>query len=128
MKTRLAMNLLCALVLVLNMGCAAALLAGGAAAGAVTYINGELRTTLDRPMNAVWNATTMTMQELELTIQEQEKDALTGRIHALGATDNNIYINLKSVTENVTQIRIRINVFGDESLSRQIYRNIEENL
>jgi len=128
MKTRLALNLLCSVITVLSTGCAAAILAGGAAAGAVSYINGELRTSSDRPIHAVWNATTLTMQEMELTIEEQEKDALTGRIHAVGANGKNIYINFKSITENVTQIRIRINVFGDESLSRQIYRRIEKNL
>ncbi|MEW6237970.1 MAG: DUF3568 family protein [Candidatus Omnitrophota bacterium] len=120
----------CAVLSLIGAGCAGVLLAGGAAAGAgsIAFVQGELKTEEDIPISKVWMATIKTCGDMQFHIQEDNKDELTGRIYAIGSDDKKIYINLKSLSENATEIRIRINIFGDEVMSRRILSEIEKRL
>lgn len=111
-------------------GCAGLVLAGGAAAGAGTYayINGELNVTENASISKTWVATRAAVQEMNLRIVSENHDALTGRVHAKGAGNKDIYINLKSLSERETEIRIRVGVFGDEVLSERILTHIEKQI
>lgn len=111
-------------------GCAGVLLAGGAAAGVGTfaYINGELQSSEKATMDQLWAATLQAAQGMQLRIVREEKDALNARLHAKGVENKDIFIKLKSVAMNETEIRIRINVFGDEAMSRRILAEIRKRL
>jgi len=106
------------------------LLAGGAAAGVGTfaYINGELQSSEKATMDQLWAATLQAAQGMQLRIVREEKDALNARLHAKGVENKDIFIKLKSVAMNETEIRIRINVFGDEAMSRRILAEIRKRL
>ncbi|RJP19674.1 MAG: DUF3568 family protein [Candidatus Omnitrophota bacterium] len=108
--------------------CAGVLMAGGAAAGTVAYINGELKQFEAVGIDHLWLATQTASKAMELHTVESEKDALTARLQLKGANDQDIYINLKSMAVNRTEIRIRINVFGDEKSSQRILSEIEKRL
>lgn len=108
-------------------GCAGAVLAGAAGAGSIAYIRGELKSVESASIDRVWAATLEASNEMGFTIVERDKDALTGRVKAVGA-QKDIYINIKSLGDRTTEIRIRIGVFGDETMSRRILDEIRDNL
>lgn len=110
----------------LSIGCPAVLVGGAAGGGAVAYIRGELKTTEEVSLNRAWRASQMAMSDLEFTITDKEKDAFDGRIQASGAGGKTIDVALKKISPTRTEIRIRVGLFGDESLSRQILERIKK--
>ena len=118
------------LVLLMNGGCALFLVAGGAAAGAgtVAYIKGELKTTEEVSLERAWNATQKAVEDMEFYITGREKDAVSAKLIARGAGDKKITVNLTNVTASLTEIRIRVGMFGDEPLSNLILEKIRSNL
>ena len=103
-------------------GCAVLLIGGGAAVGAgtVAYIRGELKATEEVSLNRVWSAALTAVKDLGFAEKEKSKDALSARLVARGADDKNITIRLKRKTDTITEIRIRVGTFGNESISRLI--------
>ena len=110
----------------LSIGCPAVLVGGAAGGGAVAYVRGELKTTEEVSLNRAWRASKMAMSDLEFTITSKEKDAFDGRIQASGASGKAIDVALKKISPTRTEIRIRVGLFGDESLSRQILEGIKK--
>jgi len=106
-------------------GCAAVILGAagagvGAGAGTIAYIKGELKATEEVTLNNAWNAALATMKELEFVIIKDEKDSFEGNIEAYRVTNKKVKIKLLRKTENITEIKIRVGTFGDETLSRVI--------
>jgi hypothetical protein len=118
------------LSLLLCNGCALFLVGGAAAAGAgaVYYIDGELKDTESAPLDAVHTATLAGLHDLQFAVVNDNKDALNYKILARTATDTKITIILAKQSSTVTEIRIRVGTFGDEQLSRQILDKIKAHL
>ena len=111
--------------LVLNNGCASLLVGGAVGAGTVAYIGGELKSAEEVSLNRAWKAAQNAMDNLGFTITSKEKDAFYGQLIARGASDKKIKIKLKKQADNITEIKIRVGIFGDESMSRQILEKIK---
>ncbi len=109
--------------LLLNMGCAVALIGAGAA-GTVAYIRGDLTSTEPYEVSQVYQASQKAMTDLGLARIKQSQDVLGARIIARDAQDKKITVTIKYVTECSTQLCIRVAIFGDENKSRQIYLKI----
>lgn len=112
-------------------GCLAAAAVGGAAAagaGTVAYIKGELKATEEATLEKTWEATVGAVDELEFLVINKVKDAVSAELEAKTADNKTIKIELKRVSENLTDISIRVGTFGDESLSRYILSKIETRL
>jgi hypothetical protein len=109
-------------------GCAAVLLAGGAAAGvgAVMYVKGELKTTDEVSLDKAWDCALVAVQKLELKVTQREKDALTAKMVVQGAEGEKIQIAMKSQSAKRTEIRVRVGMLGDKSLSERILEEIEK--
>jgi len=109
-------------------GCAAAVIAGSAAAGAGTwaFLHGELETTERASLNRVWEATQKAVESMEFQVKEREKDALNAKIVSVDSRKRFITIRLTSVSANETRIKIRVVTFGDDS--EQILKKIQLNL
>ena len=114
------------LSLILSYGCAALLIGGAAGAGAVAYVGGELKSTEEVAMNRAWEAASKAMDDLEFAVTSKEKDAFLGQLIARGAGDKKIRVKVKKQSDTVTEIRIRVGIFGDESMSRQILDRIKK--
>lgn len=112
------------LVCVAGSGCAAVAVGAAAGIAGVAYARGDLERTYALPMDIVWEATLAALTDLELEIVEREKDQLTAKIKAYTSTDKRIKIKLKS-SGNVTDLHLRVNVFGDGELSHSILARIE---
>ena len=105
--------------LLMNIGCpAAVMVGGGAAAGgaSVAYVKGELK--------QAWQATQKAMDDLGFHITSRAKDAFDAELAASGARDKEVKIILKKISDTRTEMKIRVGMFGDQSLSAQILEAI----
>ena len=111
-------------------GCALLLLGGAAAAGAgaVVYVNGELKDTENVTLDRAWRAALAAMDDLEFKVTKQEKDALSGQLTARTAEDRRIIVALKRQSDGVTEFHIRVGTWGDENVSRLILDKIKKRL
>ena len=95
-------------------------------AGTIAYIGGELKSTEEVSLNRAWKAARKAMNDLEFNITSKGKDAFDAELSASGAGGKKIKVTLKKISDNRTEIKIRIGTFGDESLSRQILEKIKK--
>jgi hypothetical protein len=130
-RQELLLVLLLAVCPLVLTGCLAAAAVGGAAAagaGTVAYIKGELKATEEATLDKTWEATVGAADELNFLVINKLKDAVSAELEAKTADNKTVKIELKRVTENLTDISIRIGTFGDETLSRYILSKIEARL
>ena len=112
-------------------GClAAAAVGGGAVAGAgtIAYIKGELKSTEGYPFATVWDATVKAVDQLEFIVVNKVNDSISGKYECMTADNKTVHINVNRVGDNITEIKIRVGTFGDETLSRYILSKIQSNL
>ncbi len=109
-------------------GCAA-LLIGGAAAGATAagmiYHDGELRADIEAPPPTVIKATERAFRDLIWTKESAQASATDGQATARTATGKEVSVTVTRKTENTSEIGIRVGTFGDENLSRLLYDKIK---
>lgn len=127
MKNTVVLFILLLISLPLISGCAA-VIAGGAGAGTVAYIKGELQTNLEASLEKSVEATKLAVDNLKFIKISEQVDSLTGEIIARTAQDKKITIKLNKVTGKTTKISIRVGVFGDQSLSQSLLEEIKEEL
>lgn len=108
-------------------GCLA-VAAGAGAGAAVAYVRGELTATLSSNYDAVTEATNRAIEQLQFAKVSERKDALLDVIVARNAADKKVEIRLENTARDLTKVRIRIGVFGDEALSMAILDRIKANL
>lgn len=125
-KREIVLTVLCLMMTVVLQGCLVA--AVGAGAGTVAYMRGDLEAVEAKDIDAVYAATKKAVEQLELKVSSDTKDALSAEIVARDAQDKKITIKLKSTTEDTTQISIRAGTFGSETKSRLIHDQIKKNL
>ncbi len=123
----LAPALVLGLATLFAAGCVA-VVAAGAAGGTVAYVRGALKATLDQPVERVGVAATQAVQDLKFALVSSRVDAVSGDIIARTARDVKIEIQLKKVSDNSTQVDIRVGVFGDQAISQQVLAQIQKNL
>ncbi|MCR6654801.1 MAG: DUF3568 domain-containing protein [Opitutus sp.] len=109
-----------------SSGCVA-VVAAGAGAGAVAYVRGQLETTQTRDFERTVRGTQRAIEQLGFAKVSEKKDALLATFVARNAADKKIEIRLENLGQDLTKIRIRIGIFGDEELSRRILDKIREN-
>ena len=128
MKTRTALVALAAL-----LGAAATLegcvvVAVGAGAAGVAYLNGDFEATLDATPPRVVDATEAALKEMEVEIQPPERSGIDGRVVGRTALNRKVEVIVKRETDATSKVWIRIDTFGDEPLSRQILEKIKAHL
>jgi hypothetical protein len=101
---------------------------GAGAAGTVAYMKGDLEAVESASFGKVYAATKAMLEELELSVTKDSKDAISAVIIARDAEDKKVTIKLSGTPERTTTISIRVGLFGDERKSRLIYQKIRENL
>ena len=120
------------LCLSVNTGCPPVIIGAaagvGVGAGTVAYVGGELKATEDVSLDRAWGATQTAMGDLGFAITERHKDVFNAELNARGVKVKKIRIALKKVSDNSTEFKIRVGVFGDEAKSRQILQAIKQRL
>src|SRR6185369_6313260 len=105
------------LPLVWSTGCIA-VAAAGAGAGTVAYIRGELDASLSNNLDVVDGATNRAIEQLRFAKISESADAIARVITLRTAEDKKIEVKLTRTSDAVTRVRIRVGIFGDETLSR----------
>ena len=108
-------------------GCAAAVV-GGAAAGAVIYHKGELKSTEKGSVQEVYRAALGALNSMKLDTVTKTQDGLNGKILAKEQNGDNVDIKLEQKPNNLTEVKIRVGAFGDESRARVVLDHIREQL
>ena len=108
-------------------GCGLAVV-GGAAAGTVAYIRGDLTATLDGSLSRSVKAVDAAIQETGVNQISRNVDKLGAKYVLRTAQDDKVEITLEKATSNATNIVIRVGVFGDEALSNQILSEIQQKM
>ena len=106
-------------------GCLAVALGGGAVGAA--YVLGDIERTYPYPLDVVWAATEATLAELQLPPGFDSKDQLKARFDRRTATGDRIRITL-AARGSFTKLTLRVNTFGDKSMSHVIVHGIESHL
>jgi len=114
-------------------GCGILVAAGAGAAvgvGAAEYVGGELKQAYAAPMEKTWNASLATTDELKMKATEKSIDNLDKNRVIKGKTDDgkDFQISLEALGKDVTMVKVRIGLFGDEKGSKAIHERIANKL
>jgi len=107
-------------------GCIA--VAAGAGAGAVAYVTGELESNLPNDYSRVVDATRQAIGDLEFVKVSENKDGNAAKFVARTALDKKIVINLVNTGKKLTNIKIRVDLLGDQQLSMAVLDKIKAGL
>ena len=114
-------------VVATHQGCVA-VVAGAGAGAAVAYVRGDLDGTLEANLETSIRATQRAIEKLKFAKVSEKSDALQAIIIARNAADKKIEIRLEKTGTSLSKLKIRAGVFGDETLSREIYDAIRASL
>ena len=120
--------LLIAVLAVLTTGCAAALIGGAAGAGAVLYSKGDLKSTEKGSVEEVYQASLEAMDKMKLETVAKNADSLNATILAKMENGDNVDIKIEQKPNDLTELKIRVGAFGDESKARVILDEIRRQL
>jgi hypothetical protein len=108
-------------------GCVA-VVAGAGAGAAVAYVRGDLDGTVNAGFNQAVRAASAAIGDLKFARVTEKKDAMQAIIVARNAADKRIEIRVEEAGEKTSKVKIRVGVFGDESLSMAIFDKVKSNL
>lgn len=109
-------------------GCVALAVGAGAGVGTYAFVQGATETTLEAPYNTVWAATGQVLQEYEITVSKQTRDAMGGVYKGERHDGSNVVIDVESVGRNVTKFRIRVGAFGDQVYQERLVDDVKARL
>lgn len=120
-------------ILVACSGCAFLVAAGvgaGAAVGTMEYVRGEMKQAYAAGMEKTWEASLAAAEALKMKVTEKSIDNLDHNRQIHGETEERkaFQISLEFLGKDVTMVKVRIGLFGDEAYSRKIHDAIGQNL
>ena len=121
-------SLLLLFLLVFSSGCA--VIAGGVIGGSTTaYIRGVLKTKEPASFDKVWFAVVETVEREEFKVVTKESNSGRAFIEAkLTDRDKIAYITVKYDKPEITDLVIRVGIWGEEEESRRILKLIHQKL
>lgn len=117
--------------LLFTSGCAAMLLmgAGGMAAiGTYKWIEGTMEKDYPKPMQEVWNASLLACNDLKLKVASQQFGPLESKIEAVQPPDTTVKIQLISRPNQITTLKIRFGMMGNQDASAYFNRRVMHHL
>ncbi|MBI5690760.1 MAG: DUF3568 family protein [Verrucomicrobia bacterium] len=118
---------LIAVAALVQSGCVA-VVAAGAGAGTIAYLRGDLETTVSAGLDRAARAAGVALDQLKFARISQNQDALQAILVARNAADKRIEVRLERAGDNLTKVKIRVGVFGDETVSIAILDKIKASL
>jgi hypothetical protein len=116
----------------ISAGCALFVVGAGVTAGVggAEYVQGELKHAYPTPMEKAWNASLASVDELKMKATEKWTDNMDQNRVIKGKTAEGKYfqIALEALSKDVTMVKVRIGVFGDEVYSKRVQEVIAKNL
>ncbi len=122
------MHYILLLLMLLPLPGCGVLILGGAAAGTVGYVSGDLSATLDGTFEEVIRATDQAIADNSITQTSRNAGRYSGVYQLRTSQGDKVALNIAYATKDLTNITIRVGVFGDEPLSYQILNEIQSRL
>ena len=118
--------------IVASAGCALFAAGAGVAVGVggAEYYRGELKQAYAVPMEKAWDASLIAVDELKMKTTEKSIDNLDQNRVIKGSTEEgkDFQIALEALSRDVTMVKVRIGIFGDEAYSKKIQGTVAKNL
>jgi hypothetical protein len=108
-------------------GCGVLIL-GGAAAGTVGYVSGDLKATLEGQFDQVVKAADTAISDNAIAQVTREESQHSVVYELRTPQQDKIALTIARLSRDLTEVTIRVGVFGDEPLSRNILTEIESRL
>jgi hypothetical protein len=119
-------------VAMIGSGCTLFVVGAGVAGGVggMEYVNGELKQAYPVPMEKAWNASLASVDELKMKPKEKWTDNMDKNRTIRGKTPEgwDFQIALEALAKDVTMVKVRIGLFGDEAYSKKVQEAIAKNL
>jgi hypothetical protein len=117
---------------VASAGCALFVAGAGVAAGVggAEYYRGELKQAYAAPMEKAWNASLAAAEELKMKTTEKSIDNMDQNRVIKGSTEEgkDFQIALEALAKDVTMLKVRVGILGDEAYSKKIQEAVAKNL
>jgi len=107
-------------------GCSSTIINGTGTTNTYIYSGGTMKGTENVALDQAWSATQAAIKDLEFTVINQQKDALAARLTARTALDRKVEVELRKVSENLTEVRVHAGSFGDQNLSYTVVQAIQK--
>ncbi len=120
-----------AAALLLTSGCAAMMLmslGGAAAIGSYKWIEGTMEKDYPRPMQDCWNAALAACKDMNLQINTQNYTPTESTIEATQPPDTNVKIQLVARPNQITTIKVRFGLMGNQDASAYFHRQVLRHL
>jgi hypothetical protein len=118
------------LCLLMLSGCAVMLLGAGAAAGigAYKYVEGTMEKDYPRPMQPTYQACISAANTMGLRVAQQHYGQTESRIEAVQPPNTTVKIQLVARPNNITTVKVRFGMMGNEDQSAYFHRLVMKNL
>lgn len=124
----LAINLLIlGILLSATAGCALVVGGGAAAAGTYIYMEGKTLGTYETDVANAFQASKAACEELGIPIVEERQAQTEAKVEGK-YNGETVYISMEQVTDTQTEISVRVGLIGNESSARRIHNAIQKNL
>ncbi len=89
------------------------------------YSQGSLRSVEAASMEQVWRASRAALNALDIAELDGQRGAIAGYLDGRTSDLKKVSVKMRRLSEDKTELKIRISSFGDEELSRLIYEKIQ---
>ena len=118
---------LIALLAIASGGCALVAVGAGGAAG-YAYATGKQEKLYPYSLDQTWSAVREAVEEMKLLPNIARADALSARFESQLATGEKVRITLEPKSDQLTEVAIRIGVFGDHAACHLLFDKIDARL
>lgn len=109
-------------------GCVALLVGAAAGAGGVAYVQGGLEKNVDHSVAQAYKASLAALKSLDMFVTSKEQDPHSAKIKAEASDGKSVTIDIESLTERSSKIKIRVGIMGDQERSQIILNAIQRRL
>lgn len=119
-----------ALLIIFGGGCVPATIGSGdgAGIGVFSHITRDVQATYHVHLDTAWPAALKAVEQLNLTVERENIDALGGALTVKRADGTHVAIRLKPLSSSSTRIRVRVGWMGNKTKSVLIHDAIRNAL
>jgi hypothetical protein len=106
-------------------GCAAAIVGGAAGAGTAAWLSNKMTQTFNASYDQTVTASEKALSTFPLPIKSEKKDPNVTQIRSETTNAEEVWIDIRRVTDTATQVEVRVGVTNpDKAMAQQIMNAI----
>ena len=111
-----------------SAGCIPLLVGAAAGAGGYAFVRGVLVKQFDVSATELHRAAVQALKSLDLSINYDKGDRLSAKVRSEFSDGKDVKIDIVAITEETSQLKIRVGAFGDKLRSEMVLSAVEKNL